>query len=417
MATKVIQLYEDIGEYDISAQSFARVMADAVGSDIELHICCYGGEVSHGFAIANMVKAHVGKKVAIVDGYCASAATFVAMYCDEIRMHEMSMMMMHRSLGGAFGHADELDDKARALNNIDSIMAATYKAKTGADDATIAAWMAGDTYLTPAQALAAKLCDSIIPGPSPRAAASAKSPKFYAMAGKLPESVRAFLIPPVAAVPPLARPTVIPSVPAPTSGVKMKSTAITRGLFLALSAVAHFGAQAAASADPEEKALGEKLLALDVAAPTAQLADVKDAPELSALLDLRAKVVQMVGSEDGLIGGLEAFEANAARKGAAAGADKMSQVNALLAAAVDPPKGQPRKLTPAQAAAQRQAYVKNPAKALADLTAFIRLAEPLAELNTHEDQGASTDADGGDIDPSYLAHAKGGKVLAGGGAK
>lgn len=412
MPTKVIQLYDDIGEYGVSAQSFASVMAEAAGSDIELHICCYGGEVSHGFAIANMVKGHVGKKVAVVDGYCASAATFVAMYCDEIHMHEMSMLMMHRSLGGVIGHADDMDDKARALHGIDSIMAATYKAKSGADDATVAAWMAGDTYLTPAQALAAKLCDKVIPGPSPKGAASAKSPKFYAMAGKLPEAVLAFLNPPTVA----ALPVVSPVVPVPSIGAKkMKSTLITRGLAMALAALASFGAQAAASSDPEEKALGDQLTALDTATFTAALVDVKDAPDLDDLLAVRAKVVEMVGSEDGLIGGLDAISANAARKGAAAGADKMAQVNALLATAVDPPKGSPRKLTPAMAASQRQAYAKNPDKPIADLSAFIRLSQPLADLNTEQDNGAAAaGSDGEDLDADYLAHANGGKGFGGG---
>lgn len=413
MTVRRIDLYEDIGEYDVSAQSFAREMAAAAGSDIELHICCYGGEVSHGFAIANMVKAHVGKKVAIVDGYCASAATFVAMYCDEIRMHEMSMLMMHRSLGGAWGHADELDDKARALNNIDSIMAAAYKAKTGADDATVASWMAGDMYLTPAQALAAKLCDSIIPGPSPRAAATAKSPKFYALAGKLPESVRAFLNPAAAA--PKAQPV---AAPIPPSGViKMKSTAITRGLLLGLTALAHFGALAGASADPEEKQLGEQLNAIDVTAARAVLADVKDAPELTALLALHAKAVELVGSPDGLCGGLDALALNSSAKGAAASMGRMAQVDALLASAVTPQKGAdgitpPRKLTQAQAAGQRAQFVANLDKPIADLAAFIRLAHPLVALNTAEDQGsgASTN-DGGELDPEYAKHANAGKVL------
>lgn len=181
----------------------------------------------------------------------------------------------------------------------------------------------------------------------------------------------------------------------------MKSTAITRGLLIALSGLAHFSAAAAASADPEEKTLGDQLSAIDLTAHTAQLADVK-APELPTLLDVHAKVVAMVGSDEGLIGGLDAIALNATRKGAAAATDKMTQVNALLARAVDPPKGEPRKLTPAQAAAQRQAYVKNPDKPLADLQAFIRLAEPLIALNTSEDEGAATSGDGSGSDASQL---------------
>ena len=355
MPTKVIQLYQPIGELDffspdcMSATMFAEELRGAAGHDIELRISSPGGEVSHGFAMAALLRGHVGKKTAIIDGFCASAATFPALACDEVLMNELSMFMIHRSSGGARGHADDMEDVASVLNSLDALAAAEYERKSGQSKATVAGWMARNTWFTPTQALAAGLCSKVLTGRSPAAAkATAQTIKYYMRAGSLPDDVRAFMNPTAAALP-----QVRPVLPVPSTGAKkMKSTAITRGLFVALAGLSHYAALAAGSADPEEKALGEQLGALDVTAPTAQLTDVK-APELSSLLEVHDKVVAMVGSEDGLLGGLEAIEANAARKGAAAGADKMTQVNALLLAAVDPPRASrassPRPWRPASA--------------------------------------------------------------------
>lgn len=399
MPTKVIQLYDPIGDWDISAQLFARWMQDAAGHDIELRINSPGGEVSHGFAIANMIKGHVGKKTAIVEGYCASAATLPAVCCDELHMHEMSMLLVHKSSGGARGHAEQMEDAAKVLNDLDSLITSAYKRKTGAADDVLAGWMARDTWMTPTEALAAKLCDKIIPGPARGVTASANTTKFFAMAGRLPDDVRAFMIPAAAAPkPPVA-------VPVPPSGAtKMKSSPITRGLLLGLTALAHFGALASASADPEEKALGDKILTDSSALTThaAQLADVKDAPSLTDLLAVHAKAVELTGSSVGVVGGLDAIALNASAKGAAQSLSRMAQVDALLATAVNPQKGTdgvtpPRKLSPLQAAGQRAQFVANLDKPVADLAAFVRLAHPLPQLNATEDQAAqsgSTDSSG-----------------------
>ncbi len=393
---KVIYLYDDIGEYGVSAQSFAREMAAAVGSDIELHICCYGGEVSHGFAIANTVKGHVGKKVAIIDGYCASAATFVAMYCDEIRMHEMSMLMIHRSAGGVFGHADELDDKARALHGIDSIMHATYKAKSGADDATVTGWMAGDMYLTPAQALAAKLCDSIIPGPSPVAAATAKSPKFYAMAGKLPASVRAFLSPPV----PIPTPAPAPkaAAPAPTRSQGMDRKQLIGALAASLALSMELMQQASESPDADLQAaatasLAEGVLpcAMNLIMPLARAEGMDETPgQAKTVLAVFEEVQKATGNKGsaGILGDLDALVVAAKSKTSTAQASLDVQVEVEIQKGIKAVK-----LLPAQAAAYRTAIASGK-RTLADLKNFIASALPAGtNASSEETRGAKTGTD------------------------
>lgn len=396
MAVKVIQLYDPIGEWDMSAQRFARHVQEAKGHDIELRICSPGGDAAHGFAIANMLLGHVGKKTAVVEGYCASAATLPAIYCDELHMHEMSMLMVHRSSAGVHGHAEDLQDVAQVLSSLDSLVAAAYKRKTGASDAQVAEWLSKDTWMTAQQAADAGFCQKVIAGPSRVSAqARARTTQFFCMAGR----------------PPPALPTIPKSVPT-SPGVKMKPTPVARGLLVALSGIAHYGALAAASEDPEERALGEQLAALDLSAHTAQLADITS-PALADLLSVHAKAVELVGSEEGITGGLEAIARNAAAKGAQTVTTRSAQVEALIQPALT---GKVRKLSPADAVRWRAAYTKDPAKPLADLQTFLRLAQPLMELNTEEDQGARASASddddsSGEIDPEFKRHALAGKVL------
>lgn len=199
----------------------------------------------------------------------------------------------------------------------------------------------------------------------------------------------------------------------------MKSTAITRGLLVALSGFAHYAALASASADPEEKALGEHLRALDLTAPTAALAEVK-APSLGDLFAVHAKAVELTGSDKGICGGLDALAQNSSARGAAASLSRMALVDQMLAAAVNPQPDAsgvtpPRKLTPAMAAGQRAQFVASADKPIDDLASFIRLAHPLPALNQVEDAGSGSAADlaAGDIDPEYARHANAGKIAGG----
>lgn len=399
-----INLYDEIGMWGVNANDFAAMMRAAEGKDIELHIQSPGGSCSDGFAIANLLKAHVGRKVAVIDGFCASAATFAAMVCDEVHMHAQSMMLIHDPSGMAAGGADDLDTMAGLLRSISALMKDLYQKKTGASAETVGSWLSKDTWFTPGEALVARLVDKVIetPAKTGNAKASARTALILARYKNAPASVRALLTPSAAA----------PKAPVPvlTTGVKMKSNGLTRGLACAIAALANLGAMAAASSDPEEKAIGEQLKALDLVGPATALADVKDAPSLSDLLALDAKVEELTGCKVGKCGAVEALALNSSAKGAAASMSRMAQVDALLASAVNPQKGAdgttpPRKLTPAQAAGQRAQFVANLDKPVADLESFIKLAHPLPTLNLTEDLAAASGGEGAttETDPDFDA--------------
>lgn len=398
MPTKVIQLYDPIGEWDMSAQRFAQHMQDAGGSDIELRICCPGGEAFHGFAIANMLKEHAGKKIAVVDGYCASAATLPAVYCDELHMHEMSMLMVHRSAAGARGHADDIEDVAKVLNDLDALMAAAYKKKTGASDEVIAGWMSRNTWMTPAEALAAGLCDKVISGPSRAPAkALARTQKFFAMAGCLPPR----LIEPAAPPPAAAAP--------PRSPMDRKQIILTLASALAL---AHEMATAASSSGDTELAdIGSKILGADklpacseLVMPLAQKEGGGDAAQAREMVRTYAAAVKLTGKTEGVPGALEALSHNAALKVEQHAGAHAAEVEQLLA------KGQAEfKLTPARCEEWRAA-VKSGDRTAADLRSFLASALPAGKVSADPVQGRNDSTsstpkatDGKPSDPAVAA--------------
>lgn len=92
-----IFLYDDISKYgewnwetwdydesETSAAHFQKLL-EAVpdGEEIELHINSYGGSVSEGTAIYNLLQESKAHKVGIVDGVCHSIAFTILQGCDE----------------------------------------------------------------------------------------------------------------------------------------------------------------------------------------------------------------------------------------------------------------------------------------------------------------------------------------------
>lgn len=166
-----ILLYEDI-----TAESVRAIVASltaAPDASIQLRINSPGGGVTDGYALANALRMHKGRKVAVVDGLCGSAATFAACACDEIHMHEISLFMVHAPWAEAAGNSTALAEQGELLDKMADLMAALYRRKTGASDQKVREWMARDTWMTPDDAVAAGFCDRILSDEAPAQARAA----------------------------------------------------------------------------------------------------------------------------------------------------------------------------------------------------------------------------------------------------
>lgn len=161
--TARVEIYGAIG-WDVYADDFLRALnalPDTVG-DIDLRIHSYGGSVTEGWAIAQALKNHPARVTGTVEGTAASMASVIAMSCDRLVMAKNAYLMIHRVSGDAFGDADDMDNAARTVRQMESDIVNFYAEKTGIPTEEIREMMAAETWLNGEQALEKGFCQVVI---------------------------------------------------------------------------------------------------------------------------------------------------------------------------------------------------------------------------------------------------------------
>lgn len=146
-----------------SAQAFIEALASAGDRTVHMHINSPGGDVFEARAMSAAVVAHKAPVIAHIDGLAASAASFLALSANEVRMTEGGLYMIHNSWTLAWGNKSELRDTANLLEKVDASIAGDYAAKTGKDMTAVAAWMDAETWFTTAEAKEAGFVDAVDP--------------------------------------------------------------------------------------------------------------------------------------------------------------------------------------------------------------------------------------------------------------
>ena len=146
-----LQIYDVIDE--VTAQ---KVKAMVVGQlPLTVHINSPGGSVTDALAIYSILRKHPGHVTAIVDGLCASAATFVALAADEVVMAEHSLMMVHNPWTVASGDANKMRKTADTLDVASREMVALYTERTGISEEKAVAIMGAETWFNAYEAVEA----------------------------------------------------------------------------------------------------------------------------------------------------------------------------------------------------------------------------------------------------------------------
>lgn len=160
-----ISIYDEIGVWGVTAQAFINDLKNLGDvKNIVLSVNSPGGSVFDGLAIYNALKnvrnkgAHIKGRVM---GIAASAASFIIMAANEIEMPENAMMMVHYASGLAWGNAEEMRETADILDKIDASIVGIYVARTGKSEEDVRALLAGETYLTAAEAKEKGFADTV----------------------------------------------------------------------------------------------------------------------------------------------------------------------------------------------------------------------------------------------------------------
>lgn len=144
-----------------SAAALITALAGLGDQTVHLHINSPGGDVFEARAMAAAIVAHPGTVISHIDGICASAATYLALAANEVRMTDGGLFMVHNSWTLAYGNKTELRDTANLLDKIDGTIIADYARKTGASAEQVQTWMDATTWFTAQEALDAKFIDAI----------------------------------------------------------------------------------------------------------------------------------------------------------------------------------------------------------------------------------------------------------------
>jgi ATP-dependent protease ClpP protease subunit len=150
-----IYIFDEIGMWGTSAQGFVDQLNAVTSPKITVYLNSPGGEVFDGIAIHTalaMSKAHV---TTFVTGVAASAASFIAMAGDTIKMARNATMMIHEASGLAWGNKRTMRQEADLLEKLDGNIADMYAMQAGGEVADWLAAMEAETWYTGQEALAA----------------------------------------------------------------------------------------------------------------------------------------------------------------------------------------------------------------------------------------------------------------------
>lgn len=145
-------------------------------------ITSYGGSVSAGIAICNLLKqasANGHKTTAHVIGIAASMASAIACACDELKIDANAFLMVHNPWTITMGNANDMRKEAEVLDQYRDALLAIYRTKFDVGDETIKAMLDSETWIIGDAASFFSLKAEVIPTAEPlRIAASLKIPKF-----------------------------------------------------------------------------------------------------------------------------------------------------------------------------------------------------------------------------------------------
>lgn len=183
-----LYLYDVIVDTDdwgsgVAADALVKALRAVADKEVvHLRINSPGGHVFAARAIEQAIREHPATVIAHVDGLAASAASFIAVACDEVEMAAGGFLMIHKAWQCACGNADDFLQTAALLEKLDASLAESYAAETGRKAEDIAAWMQAETWFSAQEAVEYGFADRIAEG-APKAtkrwnlAAYANAPK------------------------------------------------------------------------------------------------------------------------------------------------------------------------------------------------------------------------------------------------
>jgi ATP-dependent Clp protease, protease subunit len=162
-----IDIFDVIGS-DFFGEGFtAKRMSAALRSigsdkDVTVNLNSPGGDFFEGATIYNQLAAHKGKVTVNVIGLAASAASFIAMAGDEVKISKAGFLMIHNAWSFVMGNKNDLRETADTLGEFDASMVSIYAARTGMDEKDISKMMDTESWINADTAIEKGFADTVI---------------------------------------------------------------------------------------------------------------------------------------------------------------------------------------------------------------------------------------------------------------
>lgn len=133
----------DTGSFDL-----AKELANISTPKITVHINSYGGEVSQGLGIYNLLKNFNGEVVTVNDGFACSAASIIFMAGTKRMMPKSSLLFIHNAWASASGDANEMRKTADFLEKVTQPSIEIYKQNSNLSEKDIKKMLDQETWLS-----------------------------------------------------------------------------------------------------------------------------------------------------------------------------------------------------------------------------------------------------------------------------
>lgn len=158
-----LYLYDEIGFWGIPAADVVAALAEAGPGPVVVHVNSPGGDVWDGIAIYNTLRQHPGDVTVMVDGLCASAASFIAQAGNRVVTARNAQWMIHDAQGVAIGDAATMTRTAELLTACSANIADIYAQRSGRPVAEWQGAMRAETWYSGREAVEAGLADEMDP--------------------------------------------------------------------------------------------------------------------------------------------------------------------------------------------------------------------------------------------------------------
>ena len=135
-------------------------LEEAAGEDVDIYINSGGGDVFAGSEIYSAIREYEGNVMIHVVGFCASAASVVAM-AGPSDMSPTAQLMVHNVSMCQCGDYHDHDKASEILQTANRAVAAAYVEKSGMDMKDALKMMDRETWLTAEEAVELGLIDEI----------------------------------------------------------------------------------------------------------------------------------------------------------------------------------------------------------------------------------------------------------------